>query len=98
MNTPYSRTGNALSGPRLVRWQPLPDLALFLVVNILIFFSARLALLYFLLPDIARTDHILRALYIGLKFDARWAVFLALPLALVWAWPQAERAAFSTRL
>lgn len=93
MNTPYSRTGNALSGPRLVRWQPLPDLALFLVVNILIFFSARLALLYFLLPDIARTDHILRALYIGLKFDARWAVFLALPLALVWAWPQAERAA-----
>ena len=68
MNTPYSRPGNALSGPRLVRWQPLPDLALFLVVNILIFFSARLALLYFLLPDIARTDHILRALYIGLKF------------------------------
>lgn len=89
---PSSAKGNASAGSRLVKWQPLPDLAIFLFVNILCFFSARLALLYFLLPDISRRDHILQALYIGLKFDARWAVFLALPLALVWAWPRAERA------
>lgn len=93
MNTPQSSQIPHRGGSRLVTWQPLPDLGLFLFVNILIFFSARLALLYFLLPDIARTDHILHGLYIGLKFDARWAVFLALPLALVWAWPCAERAA-----
>ncbi len=88
--TPGSRAAS-----RFDKWQPLPDLARFLFVNIALFFSARLALLSFLLPDISRKDHILHALYIGLKFDARWAVFLALPLALAWAWPRAERATAS---
>ena len=51
-----------------------------------------LALLYFLLPDITERGHILHALYIGLKFDARMAVFMALPLAFCLLWPRLERA------
>ncbi len=76
---------------RLARWQPLPVLALALLINTALFFSARLALLYFLLPDITQTGHIARALYIGLKFDARYAVFLTLPLALCLLIPALER-------
>ena len=80
-----------ISRERLVRWQPLPVLALALLINTALFFSARLTLLYFLLPDITQTGHIARALYIGLKFDARYAVFLTLPLALCLLIPALER-------
>ena len=34
-------------------WQPLIDIAVFILANTALFFAARLALLYFLLPDIA---------------------------------------------
>lgn len=80
-----------ISRERLARWRPLPFLALALLVNTALFFAARLALLYFLLPDITQTGHIARALYIGLKFDARYAVFLTLPLALCLLIPALER-------
>ena len=73
-------------------FQPLVDIALFVLVNTALFFAARLALLYFLFPDIAERDHIAHALYIGLKFDARMAVFMSLPLALFLLWPRLERA------
>lgn len=73
-------------------FQPLVDIALFVFVNTALFFAARLALLYFLLPDITERGHIPHALYIGLKFDARMAVFMALPLAFCLLWPRLERA------
>lgn len=73
-------------------FQPLVDIGLFVLVNTALFFAARLALLYFLLPDIAEKGHIARALYIGLKFDARMAVFMSLPLAFFLLWPRLERA------
>lgn len=76
---------------RLAPWQPLPLLALALLITTALFFSARLALLSFLLPGITYSDQIPRALYIGLKFDARWAVFLTLPLALCLLIPVLER-------
>lgn len=75
----------------LARFQPLPDLALVLLVNTALFFLARLAMLYFLWPDITETGHIPQALYIGLKFDARYAVFLTLPTAFCLLWPALER-------
>ena len=46
-------------------FQPLVDIALFILVNTALFFAARLALLYFLLPDITERGHIPHALYIG---------------------------------
>lgn len=73
-------------------WQPLIDIAAFMLVNTALFFAARLALLYFLLPDITETAHIPHALYIGLKFDARMAVFMSLPMAFCLLWPSVERA------
>lgn len=73
------------------RLQPLPDLAAALLFHTALFFAARLVMLYFLWPDITRSADIPRALYIGLKFDARYAVFLTLPLALCLLWPALER-------
>lgn len=73
-------------------WQPLIDIAVFILANTALFFAARLALLYFLLPDITEKAHIPHALYIGLKFDARMAVFMTLPLAFCLLWPRLERA------
>lgn len=71
--------------------QPLPLLALVLLINTALFFTARLGLLYFLLPDITATEHIAEAMYIGLKFDARYAVFLSLPVAFCLLVPALER-------
>ncbi len=73
-------------------FQPLADIALFLLCNTALFFAARLALLYFLLPDIVDKAQIPQALYIGLKFDARIAVFITLPTAFCLLWPRLERA------
>ena len=73
-------------------FQPLVDIALFVLFNAALFFAARLALLYFLLPDITERGHIPHALYIGLKFDVRMAVFMTLPLAFCLLWPRLERA------
>lgn len=72
--------------------QPFTDIALFLAFHTALFFAARLALLFFLLPDITERGHIPEALYIGLKFDARIAVFMSLPLAIFLLWPRLERA------
>lgn len=72
--------------------QPLADIAAFLLVNAALFFAARLALLFFLLPEISDRASIARALYIGLKFDMRIAVFMALPLSFCLLWPRLERA------
>ena len=73
------------------RFQPLTDILLFVAANAALFFAARLALLHFLLPEITERGAIARALYIGLKFDARIAVFMALPLALCLLVPRWER-------
>ena len=73
-------------------FQPFISIGFFLLVNTVLFFLARLALLYFLFPDIVDKGEILQALYIGLKFDARMAVFLTLPLAFCLLWPSLERA------
>ena len=73
-------------------FQPFTSIGCFLLVNTVLFFLARLALLYFLYPDIVDKGEILQALYIGLKFDARMAVFLTLPLAFCLLWPSLERA------
>ncbi|MBR4424181.1 MAG: hypothetical protein IKS68_08145, partial [Mailhella sp.] len=73
------------------RFQPLTDILLFVAANAALFFAARLALLHFLLPEITERGAIARALYIGLKFDARIAVFMALPLALCLLVPRWEK-------
>ncbi|MGX8718837.1 MAG: hypothetical protein ACQGQP_06995, partial [Desulfovibrio sp.] len=73
------------------RFQPLTDILLFVAANAALFFAARLALLYFLLPEITERGAIAKALYIGLKFDVRIAVFMALPLALCLLVPRWER-------
>ena len=67
--------------------QPLTTIGVFLLANTVLFFLARLALLYFLFPEIADKGEIPQALYIGLKFDARMAVFMTLPLAFCLLWP-----------
>ena len=72
--------------------QPLTTIGVFLLANTLLFFLARLALLYFLFPEIADKGEIPQALYVGLKFDARMAVFMTLPLAFCLLWPSLERA------
>ena len=43
-------------------FQPLPTIGVFLLVNTLLFFLARLALLYFLFPEIANRAEIPQAL------------------------------------
>lgn len=55
--------------------------------------GARLAMLAILWPSLTAISgaDILHAFYIGAKFDARLAVFMALPLALVLAVPSLER-------
>lgn len=75
-----------MSFRRYAALQPLADIALFILTNTAMFFAARLALLYFLLPSITEKEHIARALYIGLKFDARIAAFMAMPLAFCLIW------------
>lgn len=77
--------------PSLARLQPLPDIALLLLAHTALFFAARLAMLYFLSPVITERGDIPEALYIGLKFDARYAVFLTLPAALCLLTPALER-------
>ncbi|MBP3731131.1 MAG: hypothetical protein J6I40_06660, partial [Mailhella sp.] len=72
-------------------FQPLTDILLFVLVHAALFFAARLTLLHFLLPDIVQRGAIGKALYIGLKFDVRIAVFMALPLALCLLVPRLER-------
>ncbi len=74
-------------------FQPLADALLFILANGALFFSARLALFYFLLPDISERWAIGKALYTGLKFDMRLAVFLSLPMVLCLFFPCLERPA-----
>ena len=73
-------------------FQPLTSIGCFLLANTVLFFLARLVLLYLLFPEIADKGEIPQALYIGLKFDARMAVFMSLPLAFCLLWPSLERA------
>lgn len=73
------------------RFQPAFTVALVLGFNLACFFAARLAMLSFLWKDIQESSHIPEALYIGLKFDARYAVFLTLPVALCLLIPALER-------
>lgn len=60
------------------KYSPLPLIALLLLSHLALFFFFRLILFYFVYPQI--TDHasIYEALYIGLKFDMRFVVFLVL--------------------
>ena len=74
-------------------FQPLTDVLLFILANAALLFCARLALCYFLLPDIVERGAIGKALYIGLKFDMRLAVLMSLPLALCLFLPFLERPA-----
>lgn len=67
--------------------------ARFLFITISIFFLARLGTFTLLSPEMQthETKDIFYSLYIGLKFDARLAVFCSLPLALVMFIPAFER-------
>ena len=73
------------------KYSPLPLIALLLLSHLALFFIFRLILLYFVYPQI--TDHaaIYNGLYIGLKFDMRYAVFLVLFPALCLLIPFFER-------
>lgn len=73
------------------KFSPLPLIAGLLLSHIALFFLFRLILLYFVYPQI--TDHgaILHGLYIGLKFDMRYVVFLTLLPCLCLLVPFLER-------
>ncbi len=73
------------------KYSPLPLIALLLLSHLALFFIFRLIVLYFVYPQI--TDHaaIYNGLYIGLKFDMRYAVFLVLFPALCLLIPFFER-------
>lgn len=66
-------------------------LVMFLVLfHIVLYFCFRLVLFYFVEPEIIDRCAIFEALYIGLKFDGRYAVFTVLPLALALLFPALE--------
>lgn len=73
------------------KFSPLPLIAFLLLSHIVLFFLFRLVLLYFVYPQI--TDHaaVLQGLYIGLKFDMRYVVFLTLLPCLCLLVPFLER-------
>lgn len=73
------------------KFSPLPLIALLLIFHIALFFSFRLILFYFVYPQI--TDHaaVFEGLYIGLKFDMRYVVFLTLLPCLCLLVPFLER-------
>lgn len=73
------------------KFSPLPLIALLLLSHLALFFAFRLILFSFVYPQI--TDHaaIYEGLYIGLKFDMRFVVFLVLIPSLCLLIPFFER-------
>lgn len=82
----------------LRKFSPLALIAMLFLSHLALFFVFRLVLFYFVYPQI--TDHgaIAEGLYIGLKFDARYAVFLILLLCLCLIFPPLERLLVHSRL
>lgn len=60
------------------KYSPLSLIVLLFLSHTALFFIFRLALLYFVYPQITDHDAVAKGLYIGLKFDARYVVFLIL--------------------
>lgn len=75
---------------------PLPLIAWLLFSHLVLFFLFRLILFYFVYPQI--TDHaaVFHGLYIGLKFDMRYVVFLTLLPCLCLLVPFLERLIVNT--
>lgn len=73
------------------KFSPLPLIAVLLLSHITLFFLFRLILLYFVYPQITDHDAIFHGLYIGLKFDMRYVVFLTLLPCLCLLVPFLER-------
>lgn len=80
------------------KFSPGALMALLFLSHLVLFFAFRLALFYFVYPQI--TDHgaILEGLYIGLKFDARYVVFLILIPCFCLIIPPLERLLTKSRL
>lgn len=76
---------------------PFSMVASIVFLHICFFFALRLVLLYFVQMDIVDRDAIDNALYIGLKFDARYAVFVSLPLCIALLFPACERALYAVK-
>ncbi len=73
------------------KFSPLPLIAFLLLTHLFLFFCFRLILFYFVSPQITDHDAILEGLYIGLKFDMRYVVFLTLLSNLCLIIPFSER-------
>ncbi len=73
------------------KFSPLPLIAFLLLAHLFLFFCFRLILFYFAYPQITDHDAILEGLYIGLKFDMRYVVFLTLLSNLCLIIPFSER-------
>ena len=77
---------------------PLPTMAFLFLTHLILFFAFRLGLFYFVYPFITDHDAILKALYIGLKFDARQVVFLTLITFVCLIIPPFERLLINSRI
>ncbi len=76
----------------LIRYlAPFPLIAFILLSHIAIYFGLRLIFFSLVEPDVVDRHLISYALYIGLKFDARYAVFTALPVIISLLIPYFER-------
>lgn len=73
------------------KFSPLPLIAFLLLSHLALFFVFRLILLYFVYPQIIDHAAIYEGLYIGLKFDMRFAAFLVLFPSLCLLVPFFER-------
>ncbi len=80
----------------LQRLSPLPLIAFLILFHIIIYFAFRLVLFSFIEPSIIDRDAICEGLYIGLKFDTRYAIFTSLALALALLIPAVERTLYLT--
>ena len=80
------------------KFSPLPLIAFLLLAHLFLFFCFRLILFYFAYPQITDHDAILEGLYIGLKFDMRYVVFLTLLSNLCLIIPFSERLLAENRL
>lgn len=82
----------------LKKFSPLGLLAGLFLAHLAVFFLFRLILFYYVYPQITDHDAILKGLYIGLKFDGRYTVFLILAAALCLIFPPLERLLSGNRL
>lgn len=80
------------------KFSPLPLIAFLLCSHAALFFFFRLILFSFVYPQITDHDAIFEGLYIGLKFDMRYAVFLVLFTSICLIIPFFERLVVKSRI